>query len=160
MGRMIDDAVAGAGLDGLRAELPRRLASGGTLSGEERERLGAADLLVVGALADEVRKALVGDRVQLVSVGARSMVVGSGVDFLREVAIARLSGAPIAIDVQAVGLHLAQIALGFGADTWIVGPGAKRSLTGMSLDLEALIRRAGRIPEWVRPPAPSAEVTL
>jgi hypothetical protein len=184
---MIDHAVAGAGLDDLRMGLPRRLAAGGTLTPTERTLLAHADLLVLGALADEVRSTLIGDRVLLIQAtgyglratagsgsgsgsgsgtgsGTRSpepvvcsLAAGGGVEGLREVAMARLTtpaGKSIAIEVARCGLHVAQVALGFGADVWIVGAGARRSLTGMSVDLEALVRRAGRIPQWVKKTAP------
>jgi 2-iminoacetate synthase ThiH len=140
--------------------------------------LETADLLAVGALADHVRADEAGDVVRVFAnarpeASADSIEVhttkGSetaGIDFLRRVAIARITGpigARVRVDWSEVGLELAQVALGFGASE-LLGPIAtKRGLTiaddatkkvkgeGMvSLqrlktdELAGLVRRSGR----------------
>jgi len=80
------------------------------------------DLLVLGALADKMRAAERGDVVRLHLEPPSDDVVTFDIaddahSFLREVAIARLSGrGAIRVDARAIGLQLAQVALTFGAD--------------------------------------------
>lgn len=89
---------------------------------------GAADLLVLGAVADLVRADDVGE---VVRIHRREPVSGepevqwvdtspgaSELDFLRAVAVARIAarkGARIGVDWSVRGMELAQVALGFGA---------------------------------------------
>lgn len=119
MSAVVDALLAAEGLDALdtaRAKADLAAVRAGL------DRLRRADLLAVGALADRVRAREVGDAVRLyvdraAPVGA--IVVGAGPDLLREVAIARVTsprGARVRVDWNEVGLELAQIALGFGAD--------------------------------------------
>ena len=89
---------------------------------------GAADLLVLGAVADLVRADDVGD---VVRIHQREPLAGepdvqwvetssgaSELDFLRAIAVARIAarhGARIGVDWSVRGMELAQVALGFGA---------------------------------------------
>lgn len=89
---------------------------------------GAADLLVLGAVADLVRTDDVGE---VVRIHQREALAGepevqwvetspgaSELDFLRAVAVARIAarkGARIGVDWAVRGMELAQVALGFGA---------------------------------------------
>lgn len=97
------------------------------------ERLEKADMLVLGALADALRAREVGDDVFLsVDSGAPAtehavLLRGEpgngsgsgGLRFLRQVALARVLGAKgrrVGVDWSSVGMELAQVALGFGAN--------------------------------------------
>jgi 2-iminoacetate synthase ThiH len=89
-----------------------------------------ADLLALGALADEVRKVDVGDEVRFsvqATEATRRAFRGvqipragrTGFAFLREVAIARICaepGACVRVDWDDAGFELSQVALGFGAN--------------------------------------------
>lgn len=140
-----------------------------------RERLAGADLMILGALADRVRTEEVGDDVRIFTGDARTevgvLVLGReerGLPLLRRVALARITGphrARVRVDWAGAGLEIAQVALGFGANE-LEGPIAnKRGLPiaedavkkvkgqGMvavaalkKIELEGLIRRAGRTP--------------
>ncbi|HEX7602286.1 MAG TPA: hypothetical protein VF316_11800, partial [Polyangiaceae bacterium] len=139
-------------------------------------RLESADLLLLGALADLVRKEEVGDdvRVHANVQTARDGVpahVERGLDLLRAVAIARITGAKgaaIRVDWGVCGLEIAQVALGFGANE-LIGPIASKrglpiaedetkKLKGQGMvavqllktrELAGLLRRAGREPVFV-----------
>jgi hypothetical protein len=93
-------------------------------------QLDSADLLAVGALADTIRSAEVGDVVGVyagISAEEGSDVVTIGADdldgprrafVLLRVAKARIMGpraARVRVDWTSVGIELAQVALGFGA---------------------------------------------
>lgn len=146
--------------------------------------LEAADLLVLGALADAVRAAEVGDAVRVRPVeaddgrveggGAPRRDAAFGLDLLRRVAVARVTGphgAKVSVDWGAVGMELAQVALGFGADE-LVGPiTTKRGLpiaegalggtgklssrvpmaTHKLREIAALVRQTGRSPRFIGP---------
>jgi len=140
--------------------------------------LANADLLALGALADAVRVEEAGDVVRVyanvapdespdaVSVQGSRGDDTAGMRFLRAVAVARITGpfaARVRVDWSAVGIELAQVALGFGANE-LVGPIAnKRGLTiaddaakrvkgeGMvslqklkTAEIAGLVRRSGR----------------
>ena len=92
--------------------------------------LRAADLLALGALADEIRKVDVGDDVRFCTQATdadRAAYAGvfvpragkTGFAFLREVAIARITaepGACVRVDWDDAGFELSQVGLGFGAN--------------------------------------------
>jgi 2-iminoacetate synthase ThiH len=101
--------------------------------------LEKADLLAVGALADLVRSEEAGEVVRVyanvrpepsadaVSV-RKGTGEGAGIDLLRAVAVARITGpkgAAVRVDWSEIGLELAQVALGFGANE-LVGPIANK----------------------------------
>lgn len=174
MSALVERAIESSGLfDVLRA---RRAGDLAAVRAAE-ERLREADLLVLGALADRIRRDEVGDEVRVFLAGdspadaaADVVTVASraeGLAFLRTVAIARITGpraARVRIDWTAVGLELAQIALGFGAnemtgalaskrglplaDDKLLGVGKKSQLEPAHVvkrrELAALIERSGR----------------
>jgi 2-iminoacetate synthase ThiH len=147
--------------------------------------LEKADLLAVGALADVVREEEAGGVVRVyanvrpepsdraVEVHRGSAGDGAGMQFLRAVAIARITGpraAQVRVDWAEVGIELAQVALGFGASE-LVGPIANKrglaiaddatkkvkgegmvSLQAMKQrELAGLVRRSGRLVEIIGP---------
>ena len=128
-------------------------------------RLEAADILALGALADEVRKLEVGAEVRVftsapaIDHAKDSAVIdvkSKGLALLREVAIARITGpaaARIRVDAAACGIQLGQVALGFGASELAfadkrVLPMADEHRIDQS-ELAGLIERAGRRPSFV-----------
>lgn len=141
-------------------------------------RLEACDLLILGALADVVRREEVGDEVRIYANTEAdlgdSLVFGAnerGLALLRRVAIARITGparARVRVDWGSVGLEIAQVALGFGASE-LEGPiankrglpiaeDATKKLKGQGMvavqalakaELAGLIRRIGREPVFV-----------
>ena len=161
---LIDRALAEVSLDGW---LSRRLR--GDLVEADRallaERLDTLDVLLLGALADRVRRAECGDVVRIhlrkPSEDPRAVALppfdalAGGVAFVRSVARARLLGpvgARLRIDVDDVGLQLAQVALAFGGDE-LVAP-TKRLLTVddavlRERELAALVTAGGRTPRIV-----------
>lgn len=179
MSVLIERAIAAAGLEDVLVRRRR---------GDERSidvgRLLAADLLVLGALADQVRAEEVGREVR-VFTSARIAGPGvvlvpatgrttTGLELLREVAIARLTGpraAAVRVDFASGGLEIAQIALGFGANE-LMGPIVSKSgatfedgaLVGVGKrsrwelasvvkrrEIEGFVRLAGREPVFVEP---------
>ncbi len=144
----------------------------------------AADLLALGALADRVRAEEVGADVRIytsepVDDDARVVVLPrdgqehTGLDLLREVAIARIVGprrARVRVDWTRCGLELAQVALGFGADELVgfittkrglpiadgellgVGKKSQRELAQVvkRKELAAYVERGGRVPVFIR----------
>ncbi len=179
MSALVERAIGQAGLDEVA-----RARRAGPLSGEHLARLRAADLLVLGALADRVRADEVGDEVRIftgesaadddgVTVLPADGPAPTGLDLLRQVALARLSlprGARIRIEWTRCGLELAQIALGFGASELagrisdkrglplaeddVLGVGKKSRLVSAEAfkrrELEGLVRRAGRTPSFAQ----------
>jgi hypothetical protein len=119
--RLVDRLLADAGLD-----LVDAARSAGKLEHipNAQSLLRAADILALGALADRIRAREVGDGVRLFVDGAPDPVAiacrnAVGVELLREVAIARITGpqgASVRLDWDEVGLEIAIVALGFGAD--------------------------------------------
>jgi hypothetical protein len=141
MSKLVDRAIEGAGLAGVlsaRAE--------GEPLDAYRGRLEAADLLVLGAIADRVRAAEVGPEVRIHTNERESENEGdgagvvvlpeegddkTGLELLRAVAIARITGpsaARVRVDWTRCGLELAQVALGFGADELVGFIATKRGL--------------------------------
>ena len=132
-------------------------------------RLRDADLLALGALADEIRRDEVGDvvRVHFESF-PENTIRARGLDLLRAVAVARVMGprgARVCVDFGASGLEIAQVALGFGASE-LAGPianrrglliaeDAQKKMKGQGMvslralqreEIATLVRRAGREP--------------
>ena len=136
MSILVKQAIAAAGL----ADVVASRRAGG-VSVAQVERLRQADLLALGALADAVRAEEVGADVKIfadgasVAAGDRVVVLPpeasdavTGLELLREVAIARVAGPPgvhVRIDWGRCGLELAQVALGFGANE-LAGPIANK----------------------------------
>ena len=132
---IVDRALALAGLDAVASA--RRA---GDLASVRAElaRLETADLLALGALADRVRSDEVGDVVRVYAnatpEGAADVVHvehAEGLALLRQVAIARITGpraARVRVDWTAIGLELAQVALGFGASELVGTIASKRGL--------------------------------
>lgn len=133
MKRFIELAVERAGLEPV---LAARRSGRVALAAELLASLGEVDLLALGAAADTVRAAEVGDLVRVHEGEAASGRVvwiprrgQSELALLREVAVARLSrGAAVrvGVDWSALGLEFAQVALGFGASD-LTGPITKKS---------------------------------
>jgi hypothetical protein len=148
--------------------------------------LRGADLLALGALADVVRREEVGDEVRIyvpppgpdagatdpAAVFPRGDEELTGLELLREVAIARVTGprgGRVRVDWSRCGLELAQVALGFGADELaghiaskrgvligegeLLGVGKKSRLELATVtkrrELAGFVRRAGRAPVFV-----------
>ena len=191
MSGFVDQAIDAAGLAGVAAA--RRV---GALTAADIARLRDADLLALGALADRVRREEVGDQVRIVAsrsvessrhAHARpgTIVLPStdreltGLELLREVAVARISGpraVAIRVDWVRCGLELAQVTLGFGADELVgqitskrglpitegelAGVGKRSRLQPAHLqktqEIAALVRRAGRTPVFVESDGSSA----
>jgi 2-iminoacetate synthase ThiH len=178
MSALVDRAIRESSLDdvlGARRD--------GTLTGDHVDRLRASDLLVLGALADRVRAEEVGDEVRIyteeapesgpdVAVLPRPGQELTGLELLREVAIARATGprgVRVRVDWTRCGLELAQIAMGFGANELAgrivskrglplaegekLGVGKKSRLEAADVvkrkELEGFVRRAGRTPSFV-----------
>ena len=129
-------------------------------------KLEAADILALGALADEIRKLEVGAEVRVFTSAPANdreviEVKSQGLALLRDVAIARITGpaaARIRVDATACGIQLGQVALGFGASELAF---ADKRVLPMADDhridqseLAGLIERAGRRPSFVTKEAP------
>jgi 2-iminoacetate synthase ThiH len=121
--------------------------------------LETADLLAVGALADSVRREEVGDVVRIyanarpeadalaVEVKRPGAGDASGIRFLRDVAVARITGpiaARVRVDWAEVGLELAQVALGFGASE-LLGPIANKRGLAIADDATKKVKGAGMV---------------
>jgi hypothetical protein len=179
MSKLVDRAIESAGLGGI---LEARRAGASVES--HVVRLRGADLLALGALADRVRAEEVGPEVRIYTTApqgddARVVVLPredhelTGLDLLREVAIARVTGpraARVRVDWTRCGLELAQVTLGFGADELVgviatkrglpIAPGelagvGKKSLRELAQivkrkELAACVERGGRVPMFVR----------
>lgn len=122
--------------------------------------LESADLLVLGALADTIRRDEVGSSVRLV-VGAQpklepgTKVVRApdlpaherGLAFMRAVAIARITsarGAVIAVDWAQAGFELAQVSLSFGANE-LCGPVLTKRGLPIAEDLTKKVKGQGMV---------------
>ena len=177
MSALVDCAIDAAGLGDVLAA--RRL---GSLGPAQVASLRQADLLALGALADRVCLEEVGASVKIYT-GERDDDDGfvllpgpegdlTGLDLLREVAIARISGphaVRVRVDWVRTGLELAQIAIGFGASELVgqiaskrglplaegelagVGKKSRRELASVvkRKELAAYVRRAGREPVFI-----------
>jgi hypothetical protein len=121
--------------------------------------LARADLLAVGALADIVRAEEKGDLVRVyanvrpepaagaVDVQRQGEGDASGIALLRAVAVARVTGArgaDVRVDWSEIGLELAQVALGFGANE-IVGPISNKRGLAIADDATAKVKGQGRV---------------
>jgi hypothetical protein len=138
MSLLVDRAVHAAGLGQLTEA--RRSGDRDALQ-SFAPKLAEVDLLIVGALADQIREEEVGAVVRIYANAApdRSPDVvavhpepgdkgAMGLSFLRRVATGRILGpraGRVRIDWSEAGLELAQVALGFGASE-LVGPIANR----------------------------------
>jgi hypothetical protein len=167
MTRFVEQVIARAGLAPvLTARAQGDVAAVRTLLAAQRE----IDLLVLGALADEVRMRESGDlvRVHPTPSGDVTWITdgASELDLLRQVAIARITGpveGRVGVDWTLRGLEVAQVALGFGASD-VSGPITRKSgaliaedelkkVKGQGMvaraalrrkEISALIRNAGR----------------
>jgi hypothetical protein len=172
---LVDRAIDAAGLAGVVAAR-----HAGKVGASDIARLHGADLLALGALADRVRADEVGDEVRIYTappaddgdavVLPREEAVLTGLELLREVAVARIAGprgVRVRVDWTRCGLELAQVALGFGANELTgrivnkrglpMADGEKLGVVGKKSRLEAaetvkrkelegFVRRAGRTP--------------
>jgi 2-iminoacetate synthase ThiH len=177
---LVDRAIEEAGLAPVLASRRRD----GRIEETHIDRLKKADLLALGALADRVRAEEVGDEVcihtadpgddgdpLLVTVPPEGRDV-TGLELLREVAIARVAGprgARVRVDWARCGLELAQVTLGFGANELVgriankrglplaegelLGVGKKSRLVEAQVvkrgELAGFVERAGRTPRFV-----------
>jgi 2-iminoacetate synthase ThiH len=166
MGRIWQQAMERAGL----GEIAERALTGSGLDAADLERLRSSELLLVGSLADAVRKKHRGAEVRVLTperarqergllrvepaLGATGL---TGEEALREVALARLAHSAtrsIGVSFDDIGLHLAQVALIFGADLWWGELGGKRTLplldgaAARRREIEGLLSRAGRSVRW------------
>ncbi len=155
MNTLVERAIEQAGLADI---LPARRTR--TLTGDHAARLRAADLLVLGALADSVRADEVGPAVRIYlseanDDGAPFLLVPrdgadlTGLELLREVAVARVAGprgARVRVDWTRCGLELAQVALGFGADELVGRIASKRGLPIADGELSGVGKRSARVP--------------
>jgi hypothetical protein len=167
--RFVEEAIARAGL--LPVLAARRSGDVETLvatMGTWRK----ADLLALGAVADDARRGEVGEVVRIHRSGDPAPDVTwvdaaeNELELLREIAVVRIAaprGARVGVDWGRHGLELAQVALGFGA-TDLRGPITKKSglpilpsdarkVKGQGMvdlsaikrrEIEALVRHAGR----------------
>jgi 2-iminoacetate synthase ThiH len=180
MSALVDHAIEAAGLSPV---LEARVA--GRMEGDHVALLRTADLLALGALADRVRAHEVGSEVRIYTEGAPDEGDGSlivlpeegrdltGLELLREVAIARITGpdrARVRVQFSRCGLELAQVALGFGANELVgqiankrglplaegetLGVGKKSRHLAADLvkrgELAGFVQRAGRTPRFVQ----------
>ena len=177
IGRQLQKALQGAGL----SELAARALRGEGLGSDDVAALSRADLLIVAALADAVRRAHRGDEVRLLgNTAARrepallrlQLEAGradgpTGAELLRDVALARLrtpGEQSVGVSYEQLGLELAQVALTFGADALFGDLESKRTLPLLNgtaarrQEIAGLIERAGRRVKWIEAPlAPVAE---
>jgi len=166
MGRIWQRAMERAGL----GEVAERALTGGGLDAPDLARLRSAELLLVGSLADAVRKKHRGVEVRVLTPERARQERGlvrvepdvsaaalTGEEALREVALARLAtpaARSIGVCFEELGLHLAQVALIFGADLWWGELGGKRTLplldgpAARRREIEGLLTRAGRSVRW------------
>lgn len=179
MSKLVERAIDAAGLGSVLAARRESASMDPYVA-----RLRAADLLALGALADRVRVEEVGDDVRIytgappddgpdVIVLPRDDQELTGLDLLREVAVARITGprgAHVRIDWGRCGLELAQVALGFGASELAgfiatkrglpiadgelsgVGKKSKRELAQVvkRKELAACVERGGRVAVFIR----------
>ncbi|MDB5214714.1 MAG: hypothetical protein JWO86_2641 [Myxococcaceae bacterium] len=156
MSRFVEEAIAKAGL--LPVLAARRSGDLDTVR-STLTSWGAADLLVLGAVADAVRTEDVGDVVRIYPVGlAESDVTwvdasaqASELELLRAVAVARIAGAGaggkaprIGVDWSKCGMELAQVALGFGASE-LRGPITRKSGLPIYADEKTKVKGQGMV---------------
>lgn len=175
MSALVREAIERGGLGGV---LAARQAKDFVALAQAEPLLETCDLLVLGALADSIRREELGDEVRIYANTeadpGEAFVFGAserGLALLRRVAIARVTApvrARVRVDWGSAGLELAQVALGFGASE-LEGPlankrglpiaeDATKKLRGQGMvavqalarkELAGLIRRAGREPVFV-----------
>ena len=157
MSRFIEEAIAKAGMAPVLAA--RRAGDLDTVRSTVTT-WGAADLLVLGAVADAVRVEDVGEVVRIHEHASRPSASGdaditwvdasthaSELEFLRAVAVARIagrSGARIGIDWSKCGMELAQVALGFGASE-MRGPITRKSGLPIYADEKLKVKGQGMV---------------
>jgi hypothetical protein len=155
---LVDRALDSAGLSDV---LAARLA--GASGGSFLDRLRSADLLALGALADRVRAEEVGDDVHIylgeptddddrVVVLPASSSDATGLELLREVAIARVTGprgARVRVDWTRCGLELAQVTLGFGASELVGHVASKRGLPLAEGELLGVGKKSALLPAQI-----------
>ena len=137
MGPVVRGLLARAGLSALF----EARAAGDTAAVRAAEpTLAAADRFALGAFADAIRAREVGPTVRVHGGAARAgeaplVVLGragqDGLSLLREVALARILGAPgarVAVDFASAGLEIAEVALAFGASELVGATANKRGL--------------------------------
>jgi len=155
--RFIEEAIAKAGL--LPVLAARRAGDLESVRSTVTS-WGAADLLVLGAVADAVRVEDVGEVVRIHENAPRGGSGGdaeitwvdasthaSELEFLRAVAIARisaLSGPRIGVDWSKCGMELAQVALGFGASE-LRGPITRKSGLPIYADEKLKVKGQGMV---------------
>ncbi len=123
MSRFVERAIERAGLSPL---LEKRRRGERVEAGDWQK----ADLLVLGAVADQLRSEEIGETVAIHASPARGVRWVEGttdLELLRAVAIARIEhGGHIGVDWGKTGLEVAQVALGFGASD-LAGPITRKS---------------------------------
>ena len=166
MGPMLRAAIREAGL----SEVAELVLAGQALAGSRLEPLRHADVMLVAAMADHVRKRVAGAQVSLVDGsfalhGLDVRVVPplcdadglTGEAALREVALLRLGTAPdveLGLSWDDWGLALAQAALLFGVSALCGQLGSRRVLPLLDStpkrrsELTGLITRSGRVARW------------
>jgi 2-iminoacetate synthase ThiH len=158
------------------SELVARRLGGEALTPAELGRAAGADLLALGAAADDVRRVECGDEVRVYTAappaeGPLVRVIGAGearrgTELLRGLALERLAaprGARFCWDYAALGLEFAQVSLAFGVSDW-AGParrggalplaGDPKHLPSRRDELAGLVARAGRRAVFVDAGAP------
>ena len=157
MSRFIEEAIAKAGLAPV---LAARRAGDLEAVRSTVTSWGAADLLVLGAVADAVRVEDVGEVVRIHEHASRALAQGdvettwvdastyaSELEFLRAVAVARIvarNGARIGVDWSKCGMELAQVALGFGASD-LRGPITRKSGLPIYADEKLKVKGQGMV---------------
>ena len=157
MSRFIEEAIAKAGMAPV---LAARRADDLAMVRSTVTTWGAADLLVLGAVADTVRVEDVGEVVRIHEHASRAGGSGdaeitwvdasmhvSELEFLRAVAVARISsrrGGRIGVDWSKCGMELAQVALGFGASD-MRGPITRKSGLPIYADEKLKVKGQGMV---------------
>jgi hypothetical protein len=155
--RFIDEEIAKAGLAPV---LAARRAGDFEAVRSTVASWGAADLLVLGAVADALRVEDVGEVVRIHEHAPRGAAQAeleitwvdaslhvSELEFLRAVAVARItarSGPRIGIDWSRCGMELAQVALGFGASE-MRGPITRKSGLPIYADEKLKVKGQGMV---------------
>jgi hypothetical protein len=183
--RFVEEAIAKAGL--LPVLAARRSGDLETVRTTVAS-WGAADLLVLGAVADAVRTEDVGAVVRIYAGGHPTSDVtwvdasaySSELEFLRAVAVARIAGkdSRVGVDWSKCGMELAQVALGFGASelrgpitrktglpiyadekTKVKGQGMVELASIKRQEIAALVTHAGRLPMFIDEEAAHGEAS-
>jgi hypothetical protein len=110
------------------------------------------DILVLGTLADALRRAHLGETVRAhtssKTLAPADLFVQAGSDVLRDVAIGRILRPPtsrVAVDLATVGPTLAQVALTFGA-TDLVGFLVNKRGLPLAVDGTRRVKGEGNVP--------------